>query len=207
MATHETAPKMTDGQRNEIIETFIETIPSLNFYQAQMIIDNKRPFVKGIGAAFEPYLGSKTTAVSLPQGAIPADGVKFKLTIEATDPMEMLKSDGHDTSKWKFIGSRVVSRTSRFKLVRVGSCRNLAEVRKKIYELGFIPEGQCREAFKKAFQNNNTNVVIGFADPSWVNSGVYFRFPVLQMIGKVWISSFFDTESNFNDYWRWLVES
>lgn len=139
--------------------------------------------------------------------SIPADGVEFELTLETTiDPMEMLRSDGYDPRKWKFIGSQVVPQTRRFKLIRVGYCANLDKVREKLATHGFIPEGQWREAFKKAFPTNDGKGPIGFADPSWVFPFGDVGFPVLYGHGKVWDSRFFCWAGNGRGGpWRWLV--
>lgn len=137
---------------------------------------------------------------------IPADGVEFELTIGTIDPLEMVRSDGDDPTEWKFTGSKVVPQTRMFKLVRTGSCTDLDEVREKLAENGSIPEGQWREALKKAFPRNDGQGPIGIADPSWVDPDGDARFPVLGGDGGPWSSSFVWADSGRGEGWRWLVE-
>lgn len=136
---------------------------------------------------------------------VPADGVEFELTLEDTDPMEMVRSDGYNPKDWKFTGFAVFPQTRCFRLVRVGCCANLNEVREKLTTHGSIFEGQWREAIKKAFPRNDGQGPIGFADPSWVNPNGYAHFPVLLENGKAWFSLFYWTDIVHDVHWRWLV--
>lgn len=112
--------------------------------------------------------------------SIPADGEVFELTLDQiVNPMEMVRGDGYDPTNWEFVGQQVEPQTRRFKLVRVGYCRNLDEVRKKLIQYGDIPEGQWREAFKKAFPQNDGNGLVGFPDASWVLPNGSAFFPAL----------------------------
>lgn len=135
----------------------------------------------------------------------PANGVEFELTLDVTDPMEMVQ-DIYNPYGWKFTGSNVVPQTRTFKLVRVGSCANLKEVREKLAEHGSIPEGQWREAFKKTFPKHDGQGPIGFVDPVWVDPDGYAYFPMLHGVGKIWYSNFNWDGEDFEENWRWLVE-
>lgn len=137
---------------------------------------------------------------------IPADGVEFYLTLGPTDPMEMVRADGYDPKGWKFTGSPVAPQTRSFMLVRADSCRNLDEVREKLAEIGFIPQGQWCEAFKRACPEPDGRDHIGFADPSWVHPRGSASFPVLIGDGRGWVSYFYWAEYARGRYWRWLVE-
>ena len=136
---------------------------------------------------------------------VPADGVEFELTLEATDPLEMVRLEGGNSEGWSFRGSPIVPQTSRFKLIRARDCWNLHEVRVNLNKHGSIPGGQWREAFRKAFPQCDGKGPIGFADASWVNPTDCLFYPVLDGKSGAWESYFcpvyFDTIN-----WRWLVE-
>lgn len=137
----------------------------------------------------------------------PANGVEFELTLEgdAVDSMEMVKSQ----SVWKYRGKRVKGiHTRRFKLVSIGDCPDLDEVRKKLAAHGEIPEGQWRVPFKAAFKSD-ANGPVGIADPSWAslcrdaynNRVFHVHFPFVWGDASSYIENF-----NLGVSWRWLVE-
>jgi len=140
----------------------------------------------------------------------PADNEEFELTLEPTDPMEMVVVSGYDPFRWGFKGSEVsLPLTRRFKLVHVSYCFWVGEVQEKLRTHGSIPKGQWREAFKKAFPGSNGGA-IGFADPSWLRPDGHALFPVLDSYCETWRSDFrLNTEVmglDWISYWRWLVE-
>jgi hypothetical protein len=55
---------------------------------------------------------------------IPADGIKFELTLATIDPIQMIQNDGHDPRGWRFGGSQVNPQTRCFQLVRVDYGQN-----------------------------------------------------------------------------------
>lgn len=148
--------------------------------------------------------------------AVPANGVKFQLTLKSSaDPFGMFKNDGYCIKGMKFTGAKIAPKTCRtFKLVQVGWCADLNGVRKKLKKHGSIPEGQWREAFKNAFPRygsynpENGPNPIGFPDPSWTRMDNFQNrafFPVLfwdEENGK-WHSDFLWTGLGGN--YRWLV--
>lgn len=137
-------------------------------------------------------------------GSIPVDGVEFELTLEtAPDPMKMVRDDGYNLQRWEYKGKGVAIGTRHFKLVRVGYCNNLDEVKQKLG--GDVPEGQWREAFKKAFPKNDGNGPIGFTDDSWVSPSGRTSFPVLSESGKAWFSDFRWAGFEYLGLWRWLA--
>lgn len=137
----------------------------------------------------------------------PAEGEIFELTLDADDPschpLVMVRGDGYDPTNWKYTGERLTGVcTGKFKLVSVGYCRNLDEVRQKLTPHGIPAEGQWREAFKKAYPTPDGKGPVGFADPSWVLPDSDRRFPY---VGSSGWSSFDWAGSDFDDVWRWLV--
>lgn len=138
----------------------------------------------------------------------PADGVEFDLTLDfdapEADPIEMVRRDGYNSpEQWQFTGKKVSGvQTRRFKLVRVGPCQNLDEVRQNLAQYGDVPEGQWREAFKAAYSRPDGNGPIGFADPSWVRPDGFVFFPYVDSDGG---SDFYWADDGRAVGWRWLV--
>ncbi|MDP3725121.1 MAG: hypothetical protein Q8R20_01480 [Nanoarchaeota archaeon] len=135
------------------------------------------------------------------------EGEIFALTIDLgapeSDPIAMVLKDGYDPERWKFTGVKLVGvHTRRFRLVSVGYCRDLDEVRQKLAEHGTPAEGQWREAFRKAYPTPDKNGPIGFADSSWVDPGGYAVFPYVWTRGG---SGFRWTLLGFDGLWRWVV--
>lgn len=140
--------------------------------------------------------------------AYPADGVEFELTLDfdapEVGPIAMVSADGYSSpEKWKFTGQKLSGiQTHRFKLVRVGDCRNLDEVREKLAQYGEVPAGQWRAAFKAAYPKPDGQGPIGFADPSWVYPVGFVGFPCVYSDG----GSFFGWAAGGHDGgWRWFV--
>lgn len=136
----------------------------------------------------------------------PADDVEFELTLDGdapeNDPLEMVRRVCNPKG-WEFNGRKVSGvQTRAFKLVRVGACRNLDEVRQKLAQYGDIPEGQWRQAFKVAYPRPDGNGPVGIADSSWVdpNGGVFF--PCVSSDGG---SDFYWADFDHGVGWRWLV--
>lgn len=166
----------------------------------------------GNGKAFakvlaETLLPKQEKQVVPTVSAYPADGEIFELTLNGdvpeNDPIEMVRRDCYDPAGWKYIGKKVTGKqVRRFKLVRVGRCRNLNEVREKLVAHGSIPEGQWREAFKTAYPEPDENSPVGFADPSWVDPDGNANFPYIYGGGN---SDFRWADNDFNEDRRWLV--
>lgn len=138
----------------------------------------------------------------------PDAGEIFELTLNGdaseNDPIEMVRRDGYGApEEWIFKGKRLAGiQIRKFKLVSVGYCRNLDEVRQKLKSHGEIPEGQWREAFKAKFPKADGKGSIGVADPSWVHSSGSANFPYVDPDGDsgfLWAGSVRDVS------WRWLV--
>ena len=138
----------------------------------------------------------------------PADVVEFELTLDfdapENQPLEMVRLDGYNPEGWKFTGKKLSGiQIRRFKLVRVGHCLNLDEVRLKLAQYGReVPEGQWRQAFKAAYPNPDGNGPIGFADPSWVSPLGRASFPFVDSVGG---SGFSWAGCGRGGRWRWLV--
>ena len=205
MATRETVRVITDGQKSDLIATMAGAIPSLTFDEAQGIIGAKGPFVTDIRSAFE-RAKARLAGAPAPQPTYPATGEIFELTLDGDDsenqPLEMVRRDGY-SGNWKHKGLVVKGRqTKRFKLVQVGYCRNLDEVRQKLAAHGEIPEGQWREAFKASYPNHDGLGPVGIADPSWVNPNDNAYFPCVDSDGY---SNFVWAAYDQNEHWRWPV--
>lgn len=141
--------------------------------------------------------------------AIPDVGEEFELAhdFDKTDPLEMVRSDEYDPEAWEFKGTKPKGKqTRRFKLVKVGYLPTLDAVRTALASHGTVPEGQWREAFKKAYPKPDGNGSIGVADPSWVGPNGRRRFPYLDWDGGQWRSRFFFADDVQGSPWRWLVE-
>ena len=139
----------------------------------------------------------------------PADTEIFQLTFDGNvpenDPLEMVRLDGFNSSYWKFNGRKISGIQTRwFKLVRVGVCQNLDEVREKLTIYGDIPEGQWMKAFKTAFHHHDhdNKGTVMVADPSWVDPGGDVRFPCVDSHGD---SYFGFVNEERSEYFRWLV--
>lgn len=139
--------------------------------------------------------------------SIPVDGIEFELMLEAVRGLDMAKSNGYDTSNWRFKGEDIAeSETRRFKLVSLEYCPDLDEIRDKLTSSGQEPAlGQAWGAFKKAFPQNNGKGPIGFPDPSWVDQRGIARFPTLRGHGNLWVPYLDWTVGCYGD-WHWLVE-
>jgi len=205
MATRETVRVMTDGQKSDLLATMAGAIPPLTFDEAQGIIGDKGPFVADVRSVFE-RAKARLVGAPTPQPTYPMIAAVFELTLDGDDsknqPLAMVRRDGY-SGNWKHKGPVVKGQhTRRFKLVQVGYCRNLDEVRQKLVAHGEIPEGQWREAFKAAYPNPDGKGPIGFADPSWLDSHDVASFPYVYSLG----SSFFRwAVSDRSGRWRWLV--
>lgn len=145
----------------------------------------------------------------------PDDGTEFELTLDFDAPEnqldEILRAEGYYPDGRRFTGQkRSGVQTRRFKLVRVGDCRNLSEVRKKLAQYGDIPEGQWREAFKSTYPNlPYGDIPIGFADfslsgllPELADSESLF--PSINGDG---VSRLCRANYGFIKSWRWLVSA
>ncbi len=198
MAMHETVRPMTDRQKSDIIATMVGAIPPLTFDEAQRgIIGAKGRFVAEIRAVFERVKARLTHSY-------PAVDEIFELTLDgdAHPPLEMVWRDGY-SGNWKHKGLVVKGRhTRRFKLVQVGFCLNLDEVRQKLAAQGEIPEGQWREAFKAKYSTSDGNGPIGFPDASWTFPFGVARFPYVDAGGY---SNFRWADDGFRGGWRWFV--
>lgn len=161
------------------------------------------PIVQGPAATSLP---AKIRTQPIAPG-FPAIGEEFELTLNgddpANDPIEMVRRDGYsEPHKWQYEGTRVVGKqTRRLKLVAVGYCRNLDEVRQKLAVHGEIPEGQWREAYKVKYRGGCGRPV-GIAAASWVSPRGRASFPCVDERG---ISDFSWTGHDFNVSWLWLV--
>lgn len=190
---------MSPKQTKELGSKLVQMMPDdLDHDQAQAVIDSPetlREFLGGLRAlhAIPPY---------------PAVGEIFELTLDGdapeNQPLEMVSRDGYDHPElWSHNGERVVGvQTRRFKLVEVGFCKNLDEVKEKLAPHGTIPEGQWREAFKKRFRKPDGKGPIGFADSSWVDPRAFVYFPFVDADGG---SLFYWADYDFYADWRWLV--
>jgi len=205
MATRETVRVMTDGQKSDLLATMAGAIPPLTFDEAQGIIGDKGPFVADVRSAFE-RAKARLVGAPTPQPTYPMIAAVFELTLDGDDsknqPLAMVRRDGY-SGNWKHKGPVVKGQhTRRFKLVQVGYCRNLDEVRQKLVAHGEIPEGQWREAFKAAYPNPDGKGPIGFADPSWLDSHDVASFPCVFSLGG---SIFVWADDGQHERWRWLV--
>ncbi len=143
---------------------------------------------------------------------VPDDREVFELLLDGdtVDPMEMARAYNLDTTGWKFEGPAVEStQTCRFKLVWVGYCRDLDEVRRKVEANAgeTLAEGQWREAFKVAYLPCNGD--FGFGGSRWTDSLGRSHFACLRGPFPFWRASLQLSDgslgSDLGSDWRWLV--
>lgn len=199
----------TPNQREAIGQALLDRIlpQDLTETDARLLLEK----IEEIAAALRPVIlkairpESKSTATKTL--TYPAEEEVFELTLDGDDPanapLAMVKNDGYDPEGWKHKGPTVEgTQTRKFKLVRVGDCRDLEEVRKKLKKHGDVPEGQWRQAFKAAYPTPDGNGPIGVADASWTHPFGDRDFPCVSSLGS---SYFYWTDSGCGGGWRWLV--
>lgn len=141
--------------------------------------------------------------------AFPAEGEEFDLELDGdvpeNQPLEMVRRDRCERpEKWRFTGREVEGKqVRRFKLVAVGYCRNLDEVRGKLAVHGEILEGQWRAAYCGPQVPGGCSRPVGIADPSWVDLREHVYFPYVPPRG---FPAFYRVDHVFDIFWLWLVE-
>lgn len=188
------------GGNDEDVARLEEMAPQI----AELVIA-ARP---AVSAPVLPVLPPEPAKPAIP--TYPADGEVFELTLDAdapeNQPLEMVRRFGYNPEgwQWQYTSKKVLSgkQTRRFKLVAVGYCRDLKEVRQKLATHGEIPEGQWIMAFKAAYPQPDGKGPVGVADPSWVfpDGDVYFPY-----VGTDGGSRFRWADYARGDSWRWLV--
>lgn len=207
MTRHGTALQVTGSIVREFHASVIAQLPDLCNEEMQWCIRNKGKLGGQLQAAFywlkqlQDQYAEKSDFIR----NIPVEGMEFELTLDIINPMQMVRDNGYNAEGWKFTGKAVGPMTRTFRLVRVGSCVDLNEVRTRLAEYGPIPEGQWKNAFLKAFPNNDGKGAIGFADPSWITHGGRACFNVLLPANGDWVSFFKFVDEAFDESWRWLV--
>lgn len=207
MPKHGTAQAQWElGQQNEVLVAVVRAMPL-----ALQEVDPKQLLasLEGRGQEIEQALAEMFAVFLKNSSLYPADGEEFELTLDgdnlATDPIAMVRHDGYNQPEsWKYKGKKLMTGklTGSFKLVSVGYCPDLDDVRQKLTQHGEVPEGQWREAFKASYPKPDGDGPVGIADPSWVNPNGGAFFPYVDSGGG---SRFGWTGSGFDDDWRWLV--
>lgn len=213
MPKHGTAYEL--GQYNEVLVAVTRALPkALDGTDPKIVIAGLENRGEALGLALHGAIIQVATteteqimiAPAIPP--YPAVGVEFELKLDfdapEADPIAMVRADGYGSpEKWKFTGRKGSGIQTRcFKLVRVGACRDLDEVRQKLAQYGEAPEGQWREAFKAAYPKPDGQGPVGFADPSWVSPSGDVRFPFVRSVGG---SLFVWAVDELGVNWRWLV--
>lgn len=137
----------------------------------------------------------------------PKIGEEFELTLtqDQCDPIAMVKKFGYDNFKgWKHTGSKVEPKTIKCKLVQVGYCSNLDEVKEKLEAYGEIPEGQFLQSFLTQYQKPDGNGPVGIADASWFDPHGFINF---LHVGSDGSPNFRWPDHSLLGAWRWLVLS
>lgn len=139
-----------------------------------------------------PDLAPPDPTQTAPVSTLPAVGEVFELTLEGTvDPIGMFRADGIDPKGWKHKGKKVKGgQTKKFKLVQIGYCSNWDAVLEGLKPHGGVPEGQWREAFKKAYPRPDGKGPVGVADASWVSPDGRRYFPYVHDDGEAWFALF-----------------
>ncbi|MDP2587789.1 MAG: hypothetical protein Q8P33_03380 [bacterium] len=202
--------KMNTPQFREFSAAVIRWLPDLDSVIAQSWIDDQgalRDFLQGLdrgGKSETPSVTVKEATIAQPKAVYPSIGEVFELTLEPVKALEMVKSDGYNPEGWQFRGKEITKpETRKFKLVQVGYCDSFEQLQKKLKKHGKSPQGQWREAYKKAFPEPDGQGPVGFADPSWLSPDRRARFPFVRTGGA---SVFFCADYGFHEYWRWVVE-
>ena len=148
------------------------------------------------------------TTYDIVSNTVPADDEWFELEVDNDkDLLEVVASAGYNPKGWKYLGPEFTGKkTYRGKLVRLGYVPNLAEPRDKVDKMGYrLVEGQARESFRAKFPKPDGKGSIAFGGSEWRASDGPPRVPCLIVFGDKWGSSFFWSNLDFNDHWRWLV--
>lgn len=141
----------------------------------------------------------------------PADDVEFELTLFGADrdPMEMVKYARYDPKNWWHIGKKIKGRHTRlFKLITFDCFTNFNELRKKLVELGKIPNGQWLEACAATYPKSDHKFPVAIADCSWVMRTTvydYARFPFVNCAGCLDFSWRAQNCRRSGENYRWLV--
>lgn len=218
MSTHGTASDVVRGTFVELVGAVVRNLPrDLDTDVELGWANNGDALARALRSALvsngtEAATTPTPTSTTHPTPSdIPADGVEFELTLEPTDALAMVKSDGYDPKGWQYTGPKVTKpETKRVKLIRLGHVRDLAEAQAKAREQGCeLVIGQWREAFKKRFPTNDGNGPIGFGsdESAWVHPRGDANFPVLGGRGDGWLSVFFWSGFARVGRWRWLAAS
>jgi|GEM_PF-1541981 len=219
---HECKPIIGE-QLADIFAIIISEFPHMTFDEAQAIIDNDEAFAADITFACTKNCVRKRVVKQRQAGTqpeqyntsnIPADGVEFGLTLDGdiTDPNEMIRLSDLDIV-CKYSGVRIKGKHSgRFKLVHIGSMRNLKEAQEALRKHGKIPVVQWLQAFKQAYPVHDFKGPIAVADPScrltFISSGKLSApcYPSTSNMERVWLKFFFrNGKLDINDSNRWLV--
>jgi len=185
------------------IATIIEyaiPIKAISFDDANAILGKNRPaFIAAIRNAFSKKRLRKHIVTN-----IPPVGVEFELTLDG-DAMPPEKcSDG--MTGWEYKGFTIVGKyTRRFKLERIGRCKDIDEVKKQLQWIGGIPNSQWMIPFRAKYNQHDNEGSIGVCDPAWKLDripGTYFPSFFGGLVGI----HFSRCDLAKDETWRWLVE-
>ena len=172
-------------------------------------LETLAPQIAAMTIAARPPKPEEETVEEVPAvPAYPKVGEIFELSFDGdvpeNQPLEIVRYFGYDPDDgWKHKGLRVGGKqTCRFKLVQVGYCRNLDEVKERLKAHGKNPGGQWMKAFKMAYPQPDGNGPIGIADASWVDPRGRARFPMVFSGGDLCLL-WADIDQGGD--WRWLV--
>ena len=140
---------------------------------------------------------------------IPVDEEEFELSLPA-NVIDPRKVERISPEMWV----NTSAPTRKFKLIRVGGCRDLHEVIRKSEALGYKPANELwRSVFAERYPTFSKRSIIdgngiGFAGSIW-DGGLCRQFPVLMGTkeGRWEFETFCVGCYEFSGYWRWLVET
>ncbi len=172
----------------------------MTFKDADAILKNREGFAADIRRAFSKKRFSKQSDPI----NIPLDNEVFELTLDgdAMPPEKCSKG----MAGWEYKGPNIIGKyTRRFKLVRIGHCKNANEAREKLLLLGGVPNSQWMIPFKAKYGQHDSEGSIGICDPAWELDrcpGTY----IPSYFGSSTSIHFSRTDLGKDESWRWLIE-
>lgn len=215
MADDQGTESVMIGEQVGTICTIIEhaiPIKVISFDDANAILGkNREAFIAAIRKAFLKKRLRKHIPVAPSQRSeqlivanIPAVGVEFELTLDGDTMQPERCCDG--MTGWEYKGFTIIGKyTRRFKLVRIGYCKDIDDVKKQLQLIGGSPSSQWMLAFRAKYSKHDNRGPIGVCDPSWELDripGTYFP----SFFGGIAGIHFSRRDLARDESWRWLVE-
>ena len=140
---------------------------------------------------------------------VPSDNVEFELTLTPAevDPIQMVRADGYNPTKWKFKGEAITEPvTKTFVHLNLGYCRDLADAKAKTETKGYeLADGRFRVAYRREFPKPTRPIAVIFGDSGWSGPDGGRNVPYLSGRGEAWFSNFRWSGDGLYGDCRWLA--